>query len=79
MACETIVIAANNYGPTSYIEDGQNGYFFESQNVLDLVCKIKMMDALSDIEKQKIQQAALGTAKAYETNATAPIIRQIFK
>ncbi|MFQ6862715.1 MAG: glycosyltransferase family 4 protein [Beduini sp.] len=79
MACETIMIAANNYGPTSYIQDGENGYFFESRNVLDLVCKINMVDALSVEEKQKIQQAALATAKTYETNVTAPIIRQVFK
>lgn len=79
MACEAIVITADNYGPTSYIVDKENGYFFESRNVLDLVYKIEEIDQLNEDEKQKIRDAAYQTAKAYEMNATATVIEDVFK
>lgn len=79
MACEAIVIAANNFGPTSYIDSNINGYLFESKNVLELVQVINMVDNLDDGQKKMVRTNALNTALLYNKEAVAPIIKNIFK
>lgn len=79
MACECLCIIANNYGPTSYLLDGENGYFFESKSVLNLVHRIESIDKLSKEHKDSIRKAAYKTANQYDVNVTANQILEVFK
>lgn len=79
MACQCICIVANNYGPTSYLIDGENGYFFESRSMLNLVHRIESIDKLDKEQKDNIRNVALETAKQYDVNVTADLILEVFK
>ena len=79
MACGCICIVANNFGPTSYVVDGENGYFFESKSMVNLVHRIESIDKLSDEQKTKIKIFALKTAQQFDVNVTAKQILKVFE
>ena len=79
MACETIVIAANNYGPTSYVKDNRNGLFFKPEDYVDLKNKILDVYKLNNEQKKKILKKARETAENYDVRKTKDEILKVFK
>lgn len=79
MACGCICIIANNYGPTSYLVDGENGFFFASKSTTNLVHRIHSIDQISKQEKEIIKNNAINTAKQYDVCHTSSILLDVFK
>ena len=76
MACEIPVIVANNYGPTDYVKDGVNGYFFEpksSRDLVDKIVKVSMSKSLNKIVKEGRKTAIL-----YDAENTKNRIIEVF-
>ena len=67
MACGVPVIGSKIGGLQDYIINDQNGYFFEPGNSDDLSRKIFMFSQLSKIDKNRLSQGALNTAKRYDS------------
>lgn len=66
MACGTIVIGSNNEGIKSYIQDGRNGFLFETGNFEDLFRCTLDFYKLSDNKKNEMYKNAIQTAKSYD-------------
>ena len=79
MSSEVLVIASNNYGPTSYIVDKKNGFFFKQKDVDDLVDKVIKVINLTNEEKNKITENARKTAIKYDSFKTKDLILEAFK
>ena len=78
MACGALTIASNMAGPTSYIEDQKNGFFFEPRNAYDLKDKILYVSSLSNDEKEDIRTNALKTVNRYNVENISHILIDIF-
>ncbi len=79
MACEIFVIASKNFGPTDYLIDNKNGFFFEPKNEVDLKNKILKYENLNDEQKEKIVKKARETAIKYDVKNTKNQILKVFK
>lgn len=79
MACETFVIASNNYGPTDYVVNKKNGLFFNPNDEIDLKDKILEYEKLNQEQYKKIIRKARETAVKYDFKNTANIILEVFK
>ena len=79
MACETLVIASNNYGPTSYVVNKKNGLLFKPQDDKDLSEKIIEMRNLNREEEKKMMIKARETAVKYDSINTKDVLINIFK
>ena len=79
MACEVLVITSNKYGPTSYLIDNKNGFFFEQKNSDDLAKKIIKALNLNQEEEKKMKSKARETAIKYDSFKTKDIILDVFK
>lgn len=77
MSCKVPVIAANNYGPTDYIEDNINGFYFKPKDYKDLAKRVKEVLKKKDINK--ILDNARKTAIKYDINNTKNRILEVFK
>lgn len=75
MACESLVVATNNYGPSTYIVNNVNGFSFEPNNLNDFLFKVET--ALTSQDKQ-IRFNARETAKQYDKKVLLPLLRNIF-
>lgn len=78
MACETFLIAANNYGPTDYVIDNKNGFLFSPKNEIDLKNKILDYYKLNNEQKKKIYKKERETALKYDTTNTKDLILKVF-
>lgn len=78
MACGALTIASNMAGPTSYIKDNINGFFFEAKNAHSLKDKIEYVISLSNEEKNKVKSEALKTVKEYDIEHSSSILLDIF-
>lgn len=65
MAAETIVVASDKFGPSSYIKDGENGFSFETNNYKDLSKKMIKANRLTPTQKTELKKNALITSKKY--------------
>ena len=79
MSCEVIVITSNKYGPTSYLVDNKNGFFFEKENSEDLAKKIIKSLNLNSEEEKKMRSKARETAIKYDSFKTRNLILDVFK
>ena len=79
MACEVLVITSNKYGPTSYLIDNKNGFFFEQKNSDDLAKIIIKALNLNQEEEKKMKSKARETAIKYDSFKTKDIILDVFK
>ena len=77
MACEVPLIAANNYGPTDYVKDGINGFFFKPKDYKDLVSQIIKVSNLKN--KKDLLKEERKTALEYDVNSTKSKIIEVFK
>ncbi len=67
MACGTPVVGSNIGGIKTYLQDGFNGFLFESGNEKDLIEKIKLFKSLSVKDKAEMKENALQTALKYDS------------
>jgi glycosyltransferase involved in cell wall biosynthesis len=58
MSTNAILLSSDNYGPTSYIVDGVNGFLFKSKNVESLVSEIYKILSMSESELEMIRNNA---------------------
>jgi len=79
MACETLVITGDKYGPTDYIKDGVNGFTFHSEDYMDLTSKILEVLKLEEKEKNTIRKNARVTALSYDIDKTKDQILEVFQ
>ena len=79
MACETLVVASNNYGPTSYVVNKKNGLLFKPQDDKDLSEKIIELRNLNKEEEKKMLTKARETAVKYDSINTKDILINVFK
>ena len=79
MACETIVIASNNYGPTDYVINNKNGKFFKPEDYKDLANKILEVKKMNNEEINKMKKKARETAIKYDSKNTKDLLLKVFK
>ena len=77
MSCKIPVLAAENYGPTDYIINNENGFFFKPQDSKMLSKKIIDISKRKDIDT--IKDNARKTAIKYDIDNTKNKILKIFK
>lgn len=68
MACGVSVIGSRIGGISSYLKDGENGYFFEKGDPDDLSRRLTEFFNLTQLEKMRIEENAFNTAAEYEEN-----------
>jgi L-malate glycosyltransferase len=66
MACGTPVIASNFAGPTEYVKQGVNGFFFEKGDVLSLQKVLNDFSLLDGDRRKELSVAALQTASEFD-------------
>lgn len=69
MACKVPVIGSKIGGLQDYIKPNYNGYFFETNNEMELAEKICKFISLDSQEKNKLEENAYVTAIQYESTA----------
>ena len=79
MACEVIVLASKNYGPTDYVVDNKNGIFFKPKDYRDLANKILDAKKMNNEEIKKMKKKARETAVKYDSKNTKELILSVFK
>ena len=79
MACEVIVLASKNYGPTDYVNDKKNGLFFKPKDYKDLADKILEVNKMNNEEIKKMKKKARETAIRYDSKNTKELILKVFK
>lgn len=79
MACGCLVITSNKYGPTSYLVNNKNGFYFDAGNYIDLKDKIKFVLNLELHEKESISRNAIITARKYDSKLIVDDLKEIFK
>ena len=78
MACGCIVIASNMAGPTSYIKNQENGFFFKPRDGKDLNQKIEDILSMNEHQIKEIKDHAYQTSKAYDVNDISQNLVDIF-
>ncbi|NND15984.1 MAG: glycosyltransferase [Eudoraea sp.] len=71
MSCGVPVVGCNIAGPSTYIKNGYNGFFFEAKNADDLFNCIRDYFYLNEIDKKLLSQNAVQTAVAYDKTVVA--------
>ena len=79
MACETLVIGGDKFGPSDYLENKKNALCFPVDNAKILSEKIEEVLAMADREKGKMKREARKRSEAYSFSATELILVQVFK
>lgn len=79
MACGCIVLASQMAGPTSYIIDSENGYFFQPQEHLDLLAKIKRILREDTIKINEIKVNARKKSNEYDIHKVENILTDVFR
>ncbi len=79
MACETIVIGSNLYGPSTYLVDNQNSLTFNANDYQELVSKIEVVLKMKAKDKKAMQHQAYLTSLEYSKENTQKIILKVFK
>ncbi len=68
MSCGVPVIGSNIGGPSEYIDEGKNGYKFETGNASELASKIIFYSKLPSSEINLMKKNCINTAKRYDNN-----------
>lgn len=78
MACETIVIGSNKFGPSSYLEDKVNSITFSPENHKELTKKILEVLEMSSESKIKLKKEAKKTSLLYSKDKIKNVILNVF-
>src|SRR5690606_10824779 len=76
MSCGLPIIASNIGAPSAYIDEGNNGYLFETNNVESLTEKIIEYISLSNIDKLSMRENAISTAFLYDSEKVSANLYQ---
>ena len=76
MSCGLPIIASNIGAPSSYINDGVNGYLFDTNNVDSLMDKIVAFNKLPSNNKLAIRENAISTAILYDSEKVSANLYQ---
>ena len=79
MSCGVPVIGSNIDGLKEYIENGKNGYLFETGNSEEMLAKARKYITSSEKKKNEFIDNALKTGKRYDSKKVEKIIIDIFK
>lgn len=79
MACGAMVIASDQYGPSTYMINGVNGFTFPAADAMALSERIQLVMELSSSKKEVIRKHALETAKQYDKDQIASVLIDIFE
>jgi glycosyltransferase involved in cell wall biosynthesis len=79
MACETLVIGSNKYGPSSYLVDNENSITFNPEDYHELALKIEEVSKMKKTAKNKLIKKAKETSILYSSENTKDIILNVFK
>ena len=79
MACETLVIGSNKYGPSDYLKNDKNSLTFNPLDDLEVADKIIEALNMSKKEKNKLTNKGRKTALSYSLENTKALFLSIFK
>ncbi len=79
MACETLVIGSNKYGPSDYLENNKNALTFTPEDYKELVKKIEEFLKMDEKEKNKLTKNARKKSLEYSEEQTKEILLKVFK
>ncbi len=79
MACETLVIGSNKYGPSDYLKNNENSLTFNPSDDLEVADKIIEALNMSEKEKNKLTNKGRKTALSYSLENTKALFLSIFK
>ncbi len=79
MACGTVIVSSDLYGPSTYTIDGYNGFTFKAKDGILLKDKILSVLAMSETELNEIKKNAKKTAYDYSELVVSEKIRDIFE
>lgn len=79
MACETLVIGSNKYGPSDYLENNINSKTFNPTNHKELAKLIEETLNMKELEKNKLTKEARKKSLEYNNENTKEIILNVFK
>lgn len=79
MACKTVVVGSDSYGPSSYIINKINGFTFDINSVESLCETIEKVFSMSEDELNKIKQKAYETSQLYNSEKVNTKLSEFFK
>lgn len=78
MACETLVIGSNKYGPSDYLVNNENSFTFTPANEKELASLMEKALKLKVTEKNKLTKMARKKSEEYSFEATKDILLNVF-
>ena len=79
MACETLVIGSNKYGPSDYLIDNENSLTFNPTNYKELAEKLSIAFEMKIKERNKLIKNARKKSEEYSSETTKEILFEMFK
>lgn len=76
MSCGLPVIASNIGAPSAYINEGVNGFLFETNNVEELTKRIIEYNSILDVDKLTMRKNAISTAIQYDSEKVSANLYQ---
>lgn len=79
MACETLVIGSNQFGPSEYLMNNENALTFKPTDYKELKEKMVLALEMKAKEKNKLTKNAQKKSEEYSSEATKGILLDVFK
>lgn len=79
MACETLVIGSNQFGPSDYLVNNENSFTFSPTNEQELAKLMEKVLKLKTTEKSKLTKMARKKSEEYSYENTKDILLNVFK
>lgn len=79
MACGCLVVASNVYGPSSYMENGVNGFTVSPNQPQALADGVKKALCLDTDQREKIKSGMAKTVAAYSRETVDGILQDFFR
>lgn len=79
MACETLVVGSNKFGPSDYLIDNENSLTFHPNRSKELLEKMNQVLKMKASQKNQITKNARKKSEEYSSEVTKGILLDIFK